>query len=778
MKTRLQLINDAKSLVLALMMVLVVPCLQSCVEDLFGSQEEDVLMEHDTEAPSIYILTPTSEEMFVTTDETVVISGTASDNGKLKSITYTSSNGRSGEATGLDNWTIQDLELAQGDNRIQVSAIDESDNRGAASITITRNKYLTFLGVPTVDNDVLYTNTPAELWITVNIAPNDHLIASSVKIIELDANNNRVGDVCPMYDNGNLDNGDEIKGDNVFSTKHTFNYPSEGVKRFRVSAKTNEAEGEVEGFSAVFTLTVINQQNAAQQVKDMLEVHKQIEQKLATMTGTSATQKTQAVLDMLHTMPVVKSATNDKGFITINHASGLESYVMLSESGSEIKGANDVSSRRNSTPMLPLSQQTRGLNTLPSPHHVPAHASSSASSNQIIQNKNVLIWAPFENQFGLDMQPSLDKIFKSSPVSLHVDYLTNSECTRASLSGMSKYGIIVLDSHGEGGNLLCTREKVLDYEEMPLKDIYEISGHIYTVATMTDGITYYVITSKFIRTQLEGTMPNSVVFNGSCQSLKTDRLANAFIGKGAKTYLGFKNNVLTSTCVNKADEFFTSLVGNNLKTTGESYIADLDFIEQDNGESWFNSYLMNGSKDMRFYLGLINGDFEYGNLHGWNSSGDGRVITQLGSQKPTQGSYMGIVSTGLGYTEKYGRISQSFKVTNENKLSIKWNFLSEEFMEYVGSVFQDYLKITISDGTTTTTLFSEAIDGFASQYNLVRVSPTIVFDRGGVYMTGWQTSTFDISQYKGKTVTLTIETGDIGDSIYDSATLLDDITLI
>jgi len=154
------------------------------------------------------------------------------------------------------------------------------------------------------------------------------------------------------------------------------------------------------------------------------------------------------------------------------------------------------------------------------------------------------------------------------------------------------------------------------------------------------------------------------------------------------------------------------------------------------------------------------------------------VITQLGSQKPTQGSYMGIVSTGLGYTEKYGRISQSFKVTNENRLSIKWNFLSEEFMEYVGSVFQDYLKITISDGTTTTTLFSEAIDGFASQYNLVRVSPTIVFDRGGVYMTGWQTSTFDISQYKGKTVTLTIETGDIGDSIYDSATLLDDITLI
>ena len=217
--------------------------------------------------------------------------------------------------------------------------------------------------------------------------------------------------------------------------------------------------------------------------------------------------------------------------------------------------------------------------------------------------------------------------------------------------------------------------------------------------------------------------------------------------------------------------------GNDLKTTGQAYIADLNFTETEDDKSWTNSYLMDGSKNMRFYLGLINGDFEYGNLNGWDTSGDGRVITQLGSQKPTQGYYMGIVSTGLGYTEKYGRISQSFKVTSENTLSIKWNFLSEEFLEYVGSIYQDYLKISITDGSQTKVLFNKAIDDLADQYSLSQVSPTIVFDRGDVYMTGWQTSTFDISQYHGKTVTLIIETGDIGDSIYDSATLLDEISI-
>ena len=95
----------------------------------------------------------------------------------------------------------------------------------------------------------------------------------------------------------------------------------------------------------------------------------------------------------------------------------------------------------------------------------------------------------------------------------------------------------------------------------------------------------------------------------------------------------------------------------------------------------------------------------------------------------------------------------------------------------MGSIYQDYLRISISDGSSSTVIFSMAIDDFAKNYTLTPVSPTIVFDRGDVHMTGWKTSTFDISKYQGKTVTLTIETGDIGDSIYDSATLLDEISI-
>jgi hypothetical protein len=60
---------------------------------------------------------------------------------------------------------------------------------------------------------------------------------------------------------------------------------------------------------------------------------------------------------------------------------------------------------------------------------------------------------------------------------------------------------------------------------------------------------------------------------------------------------------------------------------------------------------------------------------------------------------------------------------------------------------------------------------------LISVSPGIVFDEGGVFMTGWQTSNLDVSAFVGKRITLIIRAGDVGDSVYDTAILLDDVSV-
>ena len=52
------------------------------------------------------------------------------------------------------------------------------------------------------------------------------------------------------------------------------------------------------------------------------------------------------------------------------------------------------------------------------------------------------------------------------------------------------------------------------------------------------------------------------------------------------------------------------------------------------------------------------------------------------------------------------------------------------------------------------------------------------FDRGGVYDTGWNTNQeIDVSAYVGKHLRLKFYATDVGDSIYDTAILVDNIVL-
>lgn len=749
--------------------------------------------------PTIQILAPSSEGVFVTNEGSVEISGIASADLGLESITYVTNFGIEGTAEGLDVWKISNLKLEEGDNVIEVIATDNGKNTTSAKIVITKNSYLTFLSGPNVDNNLLYAGSPTELWITVGIAPNEKLVDGSVALFEVDEKGEEIDSICALFDNGILELGDEIKGDNVYSIKYTFNYETPGVKYFRIGGRTLEESGEVKSYSPVFTITVFDKEAAEQKIASLLEYKSDVEGKLADLinAGMLTEGVETAIMDWLKDQPFVTKVEKEGSVIKVDYINGLTSYVFVDSNMGVIKGGNQIDNRRNG-PSVPLNLQTRGIWQQKAAARTTRAFKAPANKADVIQNKNVLIWSPFENNFVEDMEPVLGPIFNGSSIGFKVDYLKNDECTTASLQNLSSYGVVVLDSHGLLGNMILTRERAESFITFGSEEVYKdyiyqyVAGSYYlvTMAYYREDIsktvveTFYAVTPKFFERKIKNIMPNTIVFNGSCESLKNDEFADAFISKGAKTYLGFSSDITVYTCNNKAEQFFSALTSDNLKTTGESYIEDLNFTESYKTKSWTTSYLMKGSSNMRFNLGLINGDFEYGNLNGWNVEGDGRVITQLGFLAPTQGNYMGIISTGLGFTEKYGSIWQTFNVGNETTLSFKWNFLSEEFLEWVGSSYMDYLIVSIIDKEgNEEILFQNNIDQFAEKFeaahgvqgNLIYVSPEIVFDRGDVYMTGWQEASFDISKYRGKTVTLKFQSGDVGDSVFDSATLLDEI---
>lgn len=289
----------------------------------------------------------------------------------------------------------------------------------------------------------------------------------------------------------------------------------------------------------------------------------------------------------------------------------------------------------------------------------------------------------------------------------------------------------------------------------------------------------YMVSNLWLNQNLKQLIPNSIVINNSCSSLKTNSLWESFKKLGAAAYYGY-----TGAVTNDYVTIQTSLLLNNLiycdKTTGEAY--EYSFDAQYDGD-YFG---IRGAENIALPYGLMNGGFEE-NLRGWEKDGDGRVIKKLGSITPTQGKKMGVISTGIGYTQKLGELSQNIYIPNDaTKLMFDWNFVSEEFLDYIGTSYNDPFEIKLfltgEDGKKVSLLKMD-VNSIAEDFNagkkkagdLIHVSPEIAFDQGDVWMTDWQSQSINISKYAGQNVRLCFSVQDAQDRFYTTAVLIDNI---
>jgi hypothetical protein len=171
----------------------------------------------------------------------------------------------------------------------------------------------------------------------------------------------------------------------------------------------------------------------------------------------------------------------------------------------------------------------------------------------------------------------------------------------------------------------------------------------------------------------------------------------------------------------------------------------------------------------------VNLSFE-GGLEGWQPTGDVRAIRSLGPISPTHGNFMAIIGTGFGaVTDSHSNIRRTFSGVPSNLrfLMFDFNFVTEEVQSYYGSQFDDTVIINIiADGVTH--------EIYRTSVNSVPLSQWIstgqdLFPGGDIvaHQIGWRELTIDISAYN--TFTLEVRIYDIGDSLYDSAALLDNV---
>ncbi|MCK4384831.1 MAG: hypothetical protein KAW52_01080, partial [candidate division Zixibacteria bacterium] len=94
----------------------------------------------DTQSPSVTITAPTSGATYATNQSTVDLSGTASDDQGVTSVTWANvsvSTGASGNCTGTTSWSVSGITLQTQDNLIVITASDSANNTGKDSLTVT-----------------------------------------------------------------------------------------------------------------------------------------------------------------------------------------------------------------------------------------------------------------------------------------------------------------------------------------------------------------------------------------------------------------------------------------------------------------------------------------------------------------------------------------------------------------------------------------------------------------------------------------------------------------
>lgn len=183
--------------------------------------------------------------------------------------------------------------------------------------------------------------------------------------------------------------------------------------------------------------------------------------------------------------------------------------------------------------------------------------------------------------------------------------------------------------------------------------------------------------------------------------------------------------------------------------------------------------------------GIRNGGFERGDLTSWATTGATNAVQQLGPTStgvvitPREGVWVADINTGTGAIGAVGSsIKQRFRVpAGVRTLRLDFNFVSEEFPEFVGSIFDDSFRaiITTPNGEST---FAQVSVNNSGGFTLIGDC----FFPGGdstCGQTGWRVGSVDLSAFSGTNqmieVDLLFSANDAGDNIFDTHVLVDNI---
>ena len=444
----------------------------------------------------------------------------------------------------------------------------------------------------------------------------------------------------------------------------------------------------------------------------------------------------------------------------------------------------------------------RPLSTSGSTSQPQAASSGSGvdAGEDVIGASTALLLGPFEVQLGIwggtnVMYPSLQA--STTPTLAPLVRELNHDVTVEDFKRFDDYGLSMLTSHGGvslGKVFILTGQEATS----ALKNQYKndiAAKRLWvgqSVAVRRTGLLSilwptkkaegFIITPEFISRYNKG-IPNSLVVMSICKGLANGTMANAFLAGGAGAFASFTDTVSTGFARDSAKYFIDRMIEGD--TVQEALSKTRTAIGQVDDTTTPASFSFQGNGNLKLQgIGLRNGSFEQNLLHWVGNGGDIRILTRLSTVRPQDGNRFMVLSSGLGsISDSEAIVHQDFVVPSDaSTLSFSYNVLSEEPHEFVGSSFDDQFEAHLYSGSE----YSSSHLIAQESVNASSWSPILGVDQDGglfpggddtAYQTGLKHSAINVQPFRGQSVRLRFRVFDRGDSIYDTAAVIDNARL-
>lgn len=373
---------------------------------------------------------------------------------------------------------------------------------------------------------------------------------------------------------------------------------------------------------------------------------------------------------------------------------------------------------------------------------------------------------------------------------------------------LQDYHYIMTDCHG---SFYRIQTGLLKYEETPVictkEEVNKKSRKQYSAdlkkdriaaVTTTDGNTSYWIRPSFFTYYYKDEPLNCSIFYLNCCKGAVDNdkaLVNAILDAGAASVVAYSETVYTFYGIAMLKDITDSLL------KGQTVNAAVTFAKIQNGNDdliWgaqkgfdplkteravCNVY---GNGTSTVHNELLNGCFDSffsvtsSKLVSWKSVGDARSIFKLAGLSAPSSPKMAIISSGFGSmgNETTSCIYQTVLIPEGAKsISFTYDIVSEEPMEFVGTEYNDLFSVDLlsMDGNVLDNIAFESVNS-STWYAIDGID----FPGGDntTFHTRWKTITSNsIAKYNGQLIVVRFTVQDAGDSIYDTAALIDSVTI-